>query len=99
MMTHDELVQKMLSNPKVKTEYNALTNEFALFKQMIKARNHANLTQEEVAKRMKTTKSVVSRLENINKGNKNSPSLDTLRRYAEAVGCSLEINLKPKDTL
>ena len=98
MMTHDELVKKMLDNPKVKIEYDTLANEFILFKQMVKARKEANLTQEDVAKRMKTTKSVISRLESVNSKRKNSPSIDTLRRYAKAVGCSLEINLKPENS-
>ena len=97
MMNHDELVKKMLDNPRVKMEYDALADEFALFKQMIKARREANLTQEDVAKRMETTKSVISRLESISTKKKNSPSIDTLRRYAEAVGCSLEISLKSKE--
>jgi len=94
MMTHDELVKKMLDNPKVKMEYDALIDEFTLFKQMVKARKAAHLTQEDVAKRMKTTKSVVSRLERVNSEKKSSPSINTLRRYAKAVGCSLEISLK-----
>lgn len=97
MMNHDELVKKMLDNPRVKMEYDALADEFALFKQMIKARREANLTQEDVAKQMETTKSVISRLESISTKKKNSPSIDTLRRYAKAVGCSLEISLKSKE--
>jgi len=79
-----------------KTGYDALADEFALFRQMVRTRKEANLTQEDVVKRMKTTKFVISRLESINSKKKSSPSIDTLRRYAEAVGCSLEINLKLK---
>lgn len=93
-MTQDELAQKMLNNPNIKAEYNVLVDELALFRQMVKARKKANLTQEDVAKRMKTTKSVVSRLESVNTKKKSSPSIDTLRRYAEAIGCSLEIYFK-----
>jgi transcriptional regulator with XRE-family HTH domain len=42
---------------------------------------------------MGTTKSAVSRLE---AGGKHSPSLTTLKKYAQAVGCRLEIKLVPE---
>jgi transcriptional regulator with XRE-family HTH domain len=42
---------------------------------------------------MKTTKSAVSRLES---AGKHAPSLATLKKYARAVGCRLEIKLIPK---
>ncbi len=54
MMTHDELVAKMLANPKVKTEYDALEDEFSLLHQMLAARNAAKLSQDDVARKMGT---------------------------------------------
>jgi transcriptional regulator with XRE-family HTH domain len=42
---------------------------------------------------MGTTKSAVSRLE---AGGKHAPSLATLKKYAHAVGCRLEIKLVPE---
>jgi transcriptional regulator with XRE-family HTH domain len=42
---------------------------------------------------MGTTKSAVSRLE---AGGKHAPSLTTLKKYAHAVGCRLEIKLVPE---
>ena len=51
------------------------------------------MTQEAVALKIGTTKSAISRLES---GSKHSPSITTLRKYAEAVGCELEIKLTPK---
>jgi len=44
------------------------------------------LTQEEVATRMGTTKSAVSRLEASLRSDKGSPSIVTLRKYAHACG-------------
>jgi transcriptional regulator with XRE-family HTH domain len=41
---------------------------------------------------MGTTKSAVSRLE---AAGKHTPSLSTLKRYAQAVGCDLQIKLVP----
>ena len=70
--------------------YNALGAEYMLIDEMLKARIRAGLTQDAVADRMGTTKSAVSRLEAIGK---HSPSLATLKRYAEAVGCDLRVKL------
>lgn len=70
--------------------YESLHPEYELADRMLKARTRAGLTQDDVAGRMGTTKSAVSRLE---AAGRNSPSLATLRRYAEAVGCELQIRL------
>ncbi|MBI4745091.1 MAG: helix-turn-helix transcriptional regulator [Deltaproteobacteria bacterium] len=45
---------------------------------------------------MGTTKSAVSRLEAVGK---HAPSLTTLKKYARAVGCRLEIKLVPSARL
>ena len=60
--------------------------------QMLKARSRAGLTQDTVAERMGTTKSAISRLES---AGKHAPSLATLKRYASAVGCELQVRLVP----
>jgi len=62
---------------------------------LLRARLKAGKTQEEVAQLMHTTKPVVSRLENGGGKNKHSSSLETIRRYAEALGCELRIQLVP----
>lgn len=73
--------------------YDALALEYALAEQMLRARARAGLTQDAVAERMGTTKSAVSRLESTGK---HAPSLATLKRYAEAVGCELQVKLVPQ---
>ncbi len=70
--------------------YEALELEYQLSNQMLKARSRAGLTQDAVADLMGTTRSAISRLES---AGKHAPSISTLRRYAEAVGCDLEIKL------
>jgi transcriptional regulator with XRE-family HTH domain len=50
------------------------------------------MTQEEVAARMWTTKSAVSRLES---GVRPRPTLRTIERYAFAVGAQVEIRVRP----
>ena len=70
--------------------YNALALEYQVADQMLKARSRAGLTQDAVAARMGTTKSAISRLES---ASKHVPSLATLKRYASAVGCELQVKL------
>jgi DNA-binding XRE family transcriptional regulator len=62
--------------------------EFRLLRQLLEARQRAGLTQEEVAVRMGTTRSAISRLEG---SRKHIPALSTLRRYADVLGCDEDI--------
>lgn len=74
--------------------YEALEQEYQLANQLLKARSRAGLTQDAVAERMGTTKSAISRLESASK--KHAPSVATLQRYAQAVGCELQVKLVPQ---
>jgi DNA-binding XRE family transcriptional regulator len=58
---------------------------------LVAARTAAGMTQEEVAARMWTTKSAVSRLEG---GVRTRPTLRTIENYALAVGARVEIRVK-----
>jgi transcriptional regulator with XRE-family HTH domain len=60
---------------------------------MLQARKDAGLTQAQVAERMGTKPPAVTRLESALSTGKHSPSLATLRKYAAAVGCHLEVRL------
>ncbi len=97
MLTHKELVKKLLRQPGVKAEYDAQTEEFALLDELLRARRRAGLTQGEVAARMGTKTPAVARLEAGGGKQGHSPSLSTLRKYARAVGCRLEIRLRPSE--
>lgn len=93
MLSHKDLREKMLQNLDVQKEFAKQEDEFSLFDQLIKARMEAGLTQAEVAERMGTKTPAVARLESGGGMKKHSPSIFTLRRYAKAVGCNLEIKL------
>lgn len=84
-MSVERLKKRALQDAEVKAGYESLQNEFALIDQLIAMRSHAGLTQEQVAQRMSTQKSNVSRLE---RGNGN-PSWATLLKYADACGFNL----------
>ncbi len=95
-MTHKQLTKKMLKDPAVKTAYDALADEFGLLDELLRARKRAGLTQADVAARMGTQTPAVARLESGGGRKRHSPSLGTLRKYAAAVGCDLEIRLRPR---
>jgi len=86
-MSLQTLKQRALANADVKAEYDNLESEFSLIDQLLSMRTTAGLTQEQVAERMQTQKSNVSRLE---RGNSN-PSWSTLLKYAHACGYELTI--------
>lgn len=85
----EDLHAEWMKNPTYRAEYDALEGEFALAGALIDAR--ADMTQEEIAKRMGTSQAAVARLE----GGHSNPSLKTLRRYAEATGTKLRIMFEP----
>ena len=92
-MTHKELKNKALKKSSVKKEYKALEMEFSLLRQMLRARKKAGLSQAQVAERMGTKSPAITRLESSLSSGKHSPSLATIKKYAEALGCRLEIKI------
>jgi predicted transcriptional regulator len=82
MKSLKSLKRELLSNTKTRAAYDELADEFALARELIAARTRARLSQEEVARRMGTTQSVVARLES----GKRTPSMRTVQRFARAVG-------------
>ena len=92
--TFRELKKAALLRPEVKVEYERLAPAYVLRKKLIGMRIAAGFTQEQMARVLKTQKSNISRLENVN--SKVSPTLSTIERYAQAAGYRLEINFLPE---
>ena len=92
-MNHPELKEKALENGKVRDAYEALEPEFSLLHEILRARQNAGLSQAEIAERMGTKAPAVTRLESSLSSGKHSPSLSTLKKYADALNCHLEIKL------
>lgn len=89
---HDQFLERARRRKGFSEAYASNADEYQLTRELLAARAEAGLTQEEVATSMGTTKSAVSRLEAVGGP---SPSLATLRRYARAVGCEVEVRLVP----
>ena len=90
---HKAFLAKARARKGFSEAYEALELEYQVTDQLLKARARAGLTQDAVAELMGTTKSAVSRLES---AGKHTPSISTLRRYAQAVGCDLQVKLVPQ---
>ena len=89
---HAEFLAAARQRPGFNEAYDSLELEYTVASQMLSARAKAGLTQDAVAERMGTTKSAISRLE---AAGRHAPSLATLKRYATAVGCDLQVKLVP----
>ncbi|MFV9690261.1 MAG: helix-turn-helix domain-containing protein [Desulfobacteria bacterium] len=92
-MTHSELKEKALQKKNVKAIYEALEPEFTLLRELLNARQKAGLSQAEIAKLMGTKAPAITRIESSLSSGKHSPSIATLKKYANALGCRLEIKL------
>jgi ribosome-binding protein aMBF1 (putative translation factor) len=86
----NDLHQKWMKNQEYRTAHEELSPEFALARTVINARATAGLTQEQLAERMKTTQSVIARLES----GRTRPSTQTLERLASATGTRLKISFE-----
>lgn len=94
--TLKEFKTRALSRPEVKKAYDQLDEEFGFLEEVLKARAAAGLTQAEVAERIGTTQSAIARLES--PSGRHSPSVETLQKYARALGCRVEIRFVPDES-
>ena len=86
-----DLHEEWSRDPDYRAAYDRLGPEFELSRSLIEVRTRAKLTQAELAERMKTTQSVVARLES----GRARPSARTLERIARATGTRLRISFDP----
>ena len=87
------MVEEWKRDPGFKAAYDELETEYVLLRELLQARQRAGLTQAEVAKKMGTKAPAVTRLETALSDNLQSPTISTLKKYAQAVGCKLEVHL------
>jgi DNA-binding XRE family transcriptional regulator len=72
--------------------WGTLEEEYTALHALLNARKRAGPTQQDLAERMGTTKSAISRLENSLRDGKHSPSFATLKKYARACGRKLVVD-------
>lgn len=88
-VSFEEMKSDMLKDEEFKIEYEKLKPRYEAIEQIIRARKEQNITQAELAKRVGTQKSNISRLES---GNYN-PSLDFLAKIAESLGKKISVTI------
>ena len=86
----DRLTETWRQDPEYVAAYDALDQEFALAKEMILARTRARLSQTQLAQKMGTDQARISRWES----GAASPTVETLRRMADATGTELVVRFK-----
>jgi transcriptional regulator with XRE-family HTH domain len=86
--------KEALKDAEVREEYEKLKPNYELRKQLIALRKEAGLTQEDLAEKLHTKKSNISRLESAN--SKSSPRLSTIEEYAHAMGYEVKIDFIPR---
>lgn len=83
-----------MRRPRVRKEVERIEREEgALLDLLLKARQEAGLTQAQIAVKMGTQPPAVARLERALATGRHSPSLATLRKYAQACGKDLILHL------
>lgn len=87
-------LKKYVKNRKTKDEvfakdYESGYSDFKLGVMLRQARENAGITQEELAKKLKTKKSAISRIEN----HAEDIRLSTLEKVAEALGKTLKLSM------
>jgi DNA-binding XRE family transcriptional regulator len=82
-----------IADPAFRHEYDKLEDEFTTLAALLAARKEAGLTQAEVAAKMGVSQPVLARIESSLGSRKHSPSLATLRKYANACGKKLIIQM------
>ena len=96
MQTTDAIVmikQELAADAKLANLVEEEMHRLKIAEKIRQARKHTGLSQRELAKRIKTTQSVVSRLES---NNYERLSLQTLLKISAVLNCDLIIDLKPR---
>jgi transcriptional regulator with XRE-family HTH domain len=84
------LHRKWIKRPEYKAAYEGLKAKFQIVERLIEVRIACGLSQEELARRMGTSRSTIARLES----GIFIPSMRTLTKFANATNCELRIQFK-----
>ena len=90
MSTYKEFKKRLLKNKKINKEYERLRPEYEILDRIISLRLKSNLTQKELANKLNTKQSAISRLE---RGMIN-PTMTFLNKLASVFGKKLIVEFK-----
>ena len=86
----EKMKKRLLKNPEFKKLYEDSRPEFEIARMVIRARIERGLTQKQLADKLHTRQSVISRVEGAN----TTPSLSFLKRLAAAFNTTLQVQFK-----
>ena len=84
-----QIKEELMQDEEFRIEYERLQPRYQAIAQIIKARQEQNMTQAELARRVGTQKSNISRLES----GRYNPSLDFLEKVAGGLGREIEVKV------
>jgi len=86
----EDIQSRLMEDEEFKAEYERLKPRYELIKQFVAARKRLHITQEELAVRVGTKKSNISRFES----GACNPSLDFVTKVAHSLGKEIHISMK-----
>ena len=88
-VSFSDVKKEWLKNPKFKKAYDDIEPEYAIIRAILKKRIESNMSQKDLARKLGTKQSAISRLES---GNYN-PTLSFLKKLSTTLGGKLEIKI------
>ncbi len=86
-MNHQDVKNQLLQNAEVKADYEKLKVLYDIKREIIRLRIEQGLSQKELATKVGTRQSAISRLESC----EYNPSIEFLNKVAHALGKELEV--------
>jgi len=90
LYTFENHLQESLKYPEFKKVWKESEPEYLLARQLIKKRLEKKISQRDLARKVKTSQAVISRIETMNA----NPSLSLLKRIAKVLDADLQLALK-----
>jgi len=85
-----QVKKEILKNPEFRQSYEASEPEYQLARSLIAARLKKDLTQAQLARKIGTKQSAISRIENMT----SLPSVSTLKKISQSLNIPLEIRFR-----
>jgi len=89
-VNHDEVKKQLLQNSEVQKDYEDLKVLYDIKHEIIRLRLEQGLSQKELAEKINTKQSAISRLES----GEYNPSIELLAKVANALGKELQISFQ-----
>jgi len=90
LYTFDEHLKKSLQNPAFRKAWKESELDYQISRAIIEKRLAKKMTQKELARRVKTTQAVISRIE----GMSGNPTVTMLSRIAGALGLEVKVHFQ-----